>query len=411
MAKPIIDVSENNGFLDWGLIKDQIDGAIIRCGYGGNRSSQDDQQYIRNVSECTRLKIPMGVYLFSYARSVAEAQDEADHVLRLVKGWNFALPIYYDLEYSAYVGDISASLYTQMATAFCEKIEAAGGFVGIYANLNFWQTKLSEVNAYTRWLAQWADTPTFDRSFDLWQYTSDGSINGSSARTDLSKWYGYFLTMAGTKNYFGDGSTPIPEPNIPALKYQVGDHVSFRALFMNSQATQPITNIAVTSGVITKIIPSAHNPYLINNGTGWVNDDVIETADASSPAETKYQVGDNVHFDALFTSSTSAEPITNIAVTSGTITKIIPSARNPYLINGSTGWVNDQVIVNQTGSSFQVGDQVRVKNGAKDINGQSLAPFVYQTTYQVMQVNGSRVVIGNGSAVTAALAADNLYHV
>lgn len=150
MAKPIIDVSQFNGTVNWELVKKQVDGAIIRCGYGGNVAKQDDTQYLRNVKECTRLKIPFGVYLFSYARSAAEARDEADHVLRLVKGWNLALPIYYDLERSNYVGDMSAALYTQIANAFCKRIEAAGGFVGIYANLDYWNNKLMNVNDYTR---------------------------------------------------------------------------------------------------------------------------------------------------------------------------------------------------------------------------------------------------------------------
>lgn len=413
MAKPIIDVSEHNGTLDWDTIKPQIDGAILRCGYGGNLASQDDKQYARNASECTRLQIPFGVYLFSYAVNEAQAQDEADHVLRLVKGWRLSLPIYYDLEYSANVGDLSADAYTRIATAFCERIEQAGGFVGIYANLYYWQTKLYNVTSYTRWLAQWASEPTYDESFKLWQYSSDGMIAGSSERTDVNKWYDNFLTMAGTKNHFdGDVTPPVIEPSDPTLKYHVGDHVFFRALYTSSMSTQPITNIAVTQGTITKVILGAHNPYLINNGTGWVNDDVITTQGTPSPV-LKYHVGDFVKFDALYTSSTSTQPITNIAIHQGTITQVIPNAANPYLINGSTGWVNDRVIINSssTPTIYAIGDLVRVKQGATDYNGTSLAPFVYETVFQVMQVNGNRIVIGNGTQVTAAINARNLYKV
>ena len=411
MAKPVIDVSEHNGFLNWGLIKPQIDGAIIRCGYGGNRTSQDDRQYLRNVQECTRIQIPMGVYLFSYARNEREALDEADHVLRLVKGWNFSLPIYYDLEYSAYVGDLSPDTYTTIANAFCKRIEAAGGFVGIYANLSYWRNKLYNVTAYSRWLAQWASEPTYDRPFALWQYSSDGRINGSSARSDLSKWYGNFFTMVGTKNDFSQGETN-PQPSEPVSRYHVGDHVRFHALYTNSQSTYPITNIAVREGSITKVIPGAHNPYLINNGTGWVNDGVIDADNTPAPSKTNYQVGDVVQFRALYTSSTSTTPITNIAITSGTITKVIPGAHNPYLINNGSGWVNDEVIL-QTSStpSFQVGDQVRVKQGAKDFQGVPLAAFVYQGIYDVLQVDGTRIVIGKNHQVTAAMKASDLIKV
>lgn len=416
--KPIIDVSEHNGFLNWEIIQPQIDGAILRCGYGGNVTSQDDKQYQRNVSECTRLGIAMGVYLFSYAKDVAQARDEADHVLRLVKGWNFSLPIYYDLEYTAYVGDISATMYTQIANAFCERIEAAGGFVGIYANTYYWQTKLYQVTKYSRWVAQWAEEVTLDQPYQLWQYSSDGVIQGSSARTDVNRYVGGFLTMAGKKNDFSADTTPQP-PKEEALRYAVGDHVSFNALYTSSTSTQKITDIAVTSGVISKVIADAHNPYLINNGTGWVNDQVIiDPSTAPQPPianQLHYKVGDHVSFNALYTSSTSTDKITNIAVDQGEITKIIATARNPYLINNGTGWVNDSVITTNpsttTPTSLAIGDQVRVKQGARDYNGTSLAPFVYTTTYMVMQVNGNRIVIGNGSQVTAAVKASDLYSV
>ncbi len=343
MAKPIIDVSEHNGSINWETVKAQIDGAIIRCGYGGNIASQDDKQYLRNVQECTRLGIPFGVYLFSYARSAAEAKNEAEHVLRLVKGWNLALPIYYDLEYSSYVGDMPASLYSQIATAFCERIEAIGGYVGIYANLDYWNNKLMNVNAYSRWLAQWGAAPTFDKKFMLWQYTSDGKINGSSARTDLNRFYGNFLTMAGKQNHFG-GTTPDPKPEPPEnqLKHKVGEEVRFRALYRSSDSIVPITDIAVHKGTITRIIAKARNPYLINNGTGWVNDAVI---------------------------------------------------------------IDDQAPI------LRLHDLVRVKENAKDYEGNSLAPFVYQTIYEVMEITGDRVVIGKDNQVTAAVAANNLIKV
>lgn len=408
MAKPIIDVSEHNGILNWDLMKDQIDGAIIRCGYGGDIASQDDKQYERNVSECTRLQIPYGVYLFSYAVNAQEARGEADHVLRLVRGKKLTLPIYYDLEHTDYVGDLSAALYTQIANAFCERIEAAGGFVGIYANLYYWQTKLMNVNDYSRWLAQWSDAPTLEQPFDLWQYTSSGVIAGSSARSDLNKWYGDFMTMAKDHNDFSGDEPVITPPD--QMKYKVGDRVQFSALYTSSTATTPITEIAVHEGVITKVLPNARNPYLINDGTGWVNNAIIQTG-STTPPQQGYKVGDTLHFHALYTSSTAAQPITNIAVTQGTITKIINGAPNPYLINNGTGWVNASVIDSVTASPLKVGDQVKVKAGARDYNGTALAPFVYQGIYTVMEINADRVVIGKNKQVTAALKASDLQRV
>lgn len=98
MVKHGIDVSKFQGLIDWQEVKKHIDFAIIRCGYGSNLESQDDPYFKRNADECTRLKIPFGVYLYSYATNEREALSEAEHVLRLVKDYQMAYPVYYDLE-------------------------------------------------------------------------------------------------------------------------------------------------------------------------------------------------------------------------------------------------------------------------------------------------------------------------
>ena len=96
-----------------------IDFAIIRCGFGGEWDgaeenwAQDDPQWRRNADECTRLGIPFGTYLYSYATTVEEARSEADHVARLLgltappqeglddytaSPYRLSYPVYYDLE-------------------------------------------------------------------------------------------------------------------------------------------------------------------------------------------------------------------------------------------------------------------------------------------------------------------------
>ena len=86
-----MDVSKFQGEIDWEKAKAAgIDFAIIRCGFGGEWDgqeenwAQDDPQWRRNADECTRLGIPFGAYLYSYATTVEEARSEADHVARLL---------------------------------------------------------------------------------------------------------------------------------------------------------------------------------------------------------------------------------------------------------------------------------------------------------------------------------------
>lgn len=82
-----MDVSKFQGEIDWEKAKAAgIDFAIIRCGFGGEWDgqeenwAQDDPQWRRNADECTRLGIPFGAYLYSYATTVEEAQQPRDVV-------------------------------------------------------------------------------------------------------------------------------------------------------------------------------------------------------------------------------------------------------------------------------------------------------------------------------------------
>lgn len=95
-----IDVSEHNGTIDWQSVKDAgIDFAILRVGFAGDTNGgRLDNFFKRNVSECERLGIPYGVYLYSYARNEDDAQAEARLMLSALKGHSPTLPVYYDLE-------------------------------------------------------------------------------------------------------------------------------------------------------------------------------------------------------------------------------------------------------------------------------------------------------------------------
>lgn len=69
MEVKMIDVSVHNGVIDWDKVKASgIGGVLMRCGYGSDIESQDDKMFKRNADECSRLGIPFGVYLYSYAK-------------------------------------------------------------------------------------------------------------------------------------------------------------------------------------------------------------------------------------------------------------------------------------------------------------------------------------------------------
>ncbi len=203
-----IDVSEHQGKIDWTKVKNSdVDFAIIRVGYGDNVSNQDDKYWEYNVSECERLGIPYGVYIYSYAMSTEDAKSEAEHVLRLIKGHNLSFPIYYDLENEGGTKEnpdkwnqtkLSAKTLGDIAETFCNAISNAGYSVGIYSNTNWFTNILTDSRfaKWDKWVAQYNTTCTYKGSYDMWQCTSAGQVDGivgedgEPGPVDINFWFG-----------------------------------------------------------------------------------------------------------------------------------------------------------------------------------------------------------------------------
>lgn len=187
-----MDVSEWQGKIDWAKAKaDGIEYAVIRCGYGSDKTKYDDKYWEYNVSECERLGIPYGVYLYSYAEDLNDAKSEAEHTIRLLKGHHPSLPVYYDLEDKT-VESAGKSMISQMARTYCDKVSAAGYRVGIYASRSWWTSYLNTAtfdnSSWSKWIAEWGSKCNYSQSYDMWQCTSTGSVNGVSGNVDLNFW-------------------------------------------------------------------------------------------------------------------------------------------------------------------------------------------------------------------------------
>lgn len=187
----VIDVSEHNGWIDWDTVSKHIDGAIIRCGYGSDYESQDDDYFERNVSECERLGIPYGVYLYSYARNANMALSEAQHAIRLCKGHKLSYPLYYDVEET-----YTAAAVRECARTFCENVKAAGFEPGFYSYRSLFNEYMSGFDDYTIWIADYGVNdgnphamPNIGVEYDAWQYTSTGHISGIDGNVDVSQFY------------------------------------------------------------------------------------------------------------------------------------------------------------------------------------------------------------------------------
>lgn len=194
-----IDVSQFQGDIDWSTAARSIDFAIIRCYARG----QADQKWSVNAAACERLGIPYGAYVYSSAKTDAEARSEAAAAVRLLRGKNLRLPVYLDLEDESVRTGCTKAEILRHATIFCDTLRAAGYSVGIYANRYWWTTVLDDpaYDRWDRWLAVWAAETGYSGSYSTWQCSNSARIPGIPANVDLNLRYGTSLNVGHTHDY------------------------------------------------------------------------------------------------------------------------------------------------------------------------------------------------------------------
>ena len=187
MIRTGIDVSRHQGVIDWNKVKGNADFAIIRAGYGKS-IKQKDPRFESNYAGATAAGIPVGAYWYSYAKTPAEAKQEALVCKQAIKGKRFEYPVYFDIEDKSQSG-LSKQTLTAICKAFCEELEKAGYFVGVYANTDWFRNKLDHPalsKAYTIWLADYRTNYDKELKCDMHQYTSKGTVPGISGRVDMN---------------------------------------------------------------------------------------------------------------------------------------------------------------------------------------------------------------------------------
>ena len=188
-----IDVSKWNKEIDWEKVKESgVEFAIIRCGYRGASSGALvlDPMYEKNIEGAIEADIPVGVYFFTQAIDEVEAIEEASMVIRLIEDYDVDYPVFLDSESAGGDGradKLDAEERLKYHKAFLETIASAGYETGVYASKNWFNDRLdvTQLSQYKIWLAEYADVPSYDKYYDMWQYTSKGTVDGIETRVDL----------------------------------------------------------------------------------------------------------------------------------------------------------------------------------------------------------------------------------
>lgn len=198
VVKKAVDISHHNGIVDFEKLKYSVDYVIIRCGYGQDKTAQDDKQWERNVRECERLGIPYGVYLYSCAKNKVSIEGEIDHCIRLLKGHNPTLPVFFDSEErgTQYVAKYNAK-------RFCDAMLSNGYKSGIYASKAWYEKYISETWGYDLWIARYSNVLDMD-NVDIWQYSSNGRVDGINGGCDVNHVYKDYTHENNSNNVIND---------------------------------------------------------------------------------------------------------------------------------------------------------------------------------------------------------------
>lgn len=201
-----IDVSVHNGEIDWSKVKAAgVEFAILRAGFG-KVIKQKDERFEQNYAGAKAAGIPVGAYWYSYAKTVEEAKQEAAACIEVLKGKQFEFPIWFDQEEKDQftTGKENCSA---MIRAFCDELEAAGYWAGLYTSRSILGTHIEDdiKTRYALWVAEWGSKLNYSGTVGMWQRSSKGSVPGIRGDVDLDTAYKDYPSLIKAKGLNGYG--------------------------------------------------------------------------------------------------------------------------------------------------------------------------------------------------------------
>jgi GH25 family lysozyme M1 (1,4-beta-N-acetylmuramidase) len=194
---PIIDLSHHNTVSDWNKVTKSVGGVILRLGYRsyGGGVITTDKKYNEFLAQVKSHNIPYGIYFFPTSINEAEANAEADYILKMVSGLNLSFPIYLDSEiadtktHNGRSDKLDKETRTRLLKVILDRLKAKGYDCGVYASTSWLnnQLNMSKLNGYKVWVAQYNTVCTYGGSYNMWQYSSKAQIDGVVGNCDVSK--------------------------------------------------------------------------------------------------------------------------------------------------------------------------------------------------------------------------------
>lgn len=207
-----VDLSTYNGNVNFNELKQDVDFVILKSGYGKS-ATQVAEKFEVNYRGAKAAGIPVGVYHYCYATSVAEAKQEAEACIAILRGKQLEFPVFYDVEESNTFARGKA-VVSEIIRTFCNTLESAGYYVGLYMSKSHLMTYVSEDvrNRYSVWVAQYYYECTYSGTYGMWQYSDNGRVRGINGAVDMDKCYVDYEKIIKEKGLNGFPKPETPKP-------------------------------------------------------------------------------------------------------------------------------------------------------------------------------------------------------
>lgn len=188
-----IDVSNRQGDIDWETVKNSgVEFVFIRIGFGHNREAKimEDEKFRQNLEGARNAGLKVGLYFYSYATEIWEAEEQANWIVKTLNGEKIDLPIVFDYEtwksfptYNINIVDLN-----KVAKRFLDILHV-NGYEGMNYSSKYYLNTIWNISEYPTWLAHYVSKTNYDKDFKVWQFSNTGEVSGINGFVDLDVLY------------------------------------------------------------------------------------------------------------------------------------------------------------------------------------------------------------------------------
>ncbi len=192
-----VDISKHTGKVYFPSLKAVgVDYVMIRLGSRGYSTGQItlDENFKENIEGAIEAQLDVGVYFYSQAISQDEAVQEANFVAQNLEPYraHVKYPVAFNMGFvsndKSRIEGLSREDKTAVTVSFLDAVRASGYVPMVYGDKE-WLLKevdLTKLQDYDVWLSQEEEIPDYPYRYAMWQYNTDGVLNGIDGGADLN---------------------------------------------------------------------------------------------------------------------------------------------------------------------------------------------------------------------------------